>query len=229
MIVFLIVIALLISALAAVIYLYLRPSRRRRPSRVPASGTTRILFPFVAQALSPRALDAALRLARSEEATLVPVFLARVSLYLPLDTALPRQSRIAIPLQEAIEQRASKFGVPVDARIERGRTYRHALRQTIQHERFEQIVIAASARNQPGFDPGDVAWLIDEAPGEIVVLRPDPRRDLEEPALRREVEQATPRREMYQPALLREVDQAVAPPHDARPDASPLNLAARPS
>ena len=82
-------------------------------------------------ALSPRALDAALRLARAESATLVPVFLARVPLHLPLDAPLPRQSGVALPLQEAIEQRAAQFGVPVDARIERGRTYRHALRQTI--------------------------------------------------------------------------------------------------
>jgi hypothetical protein len=184
MTILLIVIVVLLIALSALGALHLSSSRRRAPARAPASGTTRILFPFVAKALSPRALDAALRLARAEEATLVPVFLARVSLHLPLDTPLPRQSRIAFPLHEAIEQRASKFGVPVDCRIERGRTYRHALRQTIANERFEQIVIAASARKQPGFDPGDVAWLIDEAPGEIVVVRPDPERQLEQPTPR---------------------------------------------
>jgi nucleotide-binding universal stress UspA family protein len=182
MIVIVLVIALLLSALAALGYLYLSPARRRRPPQVPASGTTRVLFPYVAHALSPRALDAALRLAHAEGATLVPVFLARVPLYLPLDAPLPRQSRIAIPLQEAIEQRASKFDVRVDTRIERGRSHRHALRQTIANERFEQVVIAASAHGQPGFDPGDVAWLIDVAPGEIVVLRPDPDRELKQPA-----------------------------------------------
>jgi hypothetical protein len=211
MIVFLIVIALLVSALAALGYLYLSPARRRRLARVPASGTTRVLFPYVARALSPRALDAALRLARAEEATLVPVFLARVPLHLPLDAPLPRQSRIAIPLQEAIEQRASKFGVRIDARIERGRSYRHALRQTIEHERFEQIVIAASAHNQPGFDPGDVAWLIDEAPGEIVVLRPDPLREVKQTAQSAGVEEIAPL------------------PNDTRPGAPPLSLAVRPS
>jgi hypothetical protein len=147
--------------------------RRRRPSRLPAIGARRILFPFVANALSQPVLDASLRLASAEDATLVPVFLARVSLYLPLDTPLPRQSNIAIPLQEAIERRATRFGIPVDARIERGRTYRHALRQTIANERFDRIVIAAAAHNSPGFGPDDVAWLLDNAPGEIVVLRPD--------------------------------------------------------
>ena len=75
-------------------------------------------------------------------------------------------------LQEAIEQRAAAFAVPVDSRVERGRTYRHALRQTIAHERFDRIVIAAATSGGPGFGPDDVAWLLSHAPGEIVVLRP---------------------------------------------------------
>lgn len=166
------VIILLALALVAVSWTHLS-YRVRRPSKVPAASTRRILFPFVAYALSPRALDAALRLANTEDATLVPVFLARVSLHLPLDTPLPRQSEIALPLQEAIEQRATAFGVPVDSRIERGRTYRHALRLTIERERYDRIVIAASAHGNPGFEPDDVAWLLDNASGEIVVLRPD--------------------------------------------------------
>jgi hypothetical protein len=102
----------------------------------------------------------------------VPVFLARVPLHLPLDAPLPRQAEVANALQEAIEQRATDFGVPVDARIERGRTYRHALRQTVDHERFDRIVIAGAAHGADGFDPDDVAWLLDNAEGEIVVLRP---------------------------------------------------------
>lgn len=132
----------------------------------------RILFPFGSHSLSQNALDSALRYASAESGTLVPVFLARVPLRLPLDTPLPRQSEIAIPMQEAIEHRAAGFGVAVDSRIERGRTYRHALRQTLEHERFDRIVVAASAGNTPGFDPDDVRWLLDNAPGEIVVLRP---------------------------------------------------------
>ena len=149
-----------------------RQYTRRRPLQPPGERTRRILFPFSASALSPRALDAALRLARAEEATLVPAFLARVPMHLPLGAPLPRQSGIAIPLQEAIEHRAVAFGVPVDARIERGRTYRHALRETIAQERFDRIVIAAAPHGGHGFDPEDVAWLLANAPGEIVVLRP---------------------------------------------------------
>ena len=145
---------------------------RRRPIRLPEGVTRRILFPFVASALSQRALDAALRLARAEDAVLVPVFLARVPLHLPLDAPLPRQAGLAIALQEAIEHRAAAFGVAVDSRLERGRDHRHALRQTITHERFDRIVIAAASSDGHGFGPDDVAWLLKNAAGEIVVLRP---------------------------------------------------------
>jgi hypothetical protein len=166
------VIAILAVALVALGGEYAR-YRRRSPARLSPVGDRRILFPYVADALSSRTLNAALRLASAENATLVPVFLARVSLQLPLDTPLPRQCALAIPLQEAIEQRANASGIPVDARIERGRTYRHALRQTIANERFDRVVVAAAAQGSAGFHPDDVAWLLANAPGEIVVLRPD--------------------------------------------------------
>ncbi len=145
--------------------------RIRRPAPVRATSARRILFPFVAGALSQRALDAALRLAAAEGATLVPVFLARVSLDLPLESPLPRQCSMAMPLLEAVEQRATEAGIPVDARIVRGRNRRHALRQAIAEENYDRIVIAASEHGNHGFDPDDVAWLLDNAPGEIVVLR----------------------------------------------------------
>jgi nucleotide-binding universal stress UspA family protein len=169
------IIAVLAVALVA-LALYHRGVLRRHPKPpAPEPGSRRILFPFVGSALSQRALDAALRLARAESATLMPVFLARVPLTLPLDSPLPRQAAICLRLQEAIEQRAAAFGVPVDARVERGRTYRHALRQTIATERFERIVMAAATDGGVGgggFNPDDVAWLLATAPGEIVVLRP---------------------------------------------------------
>jgi hypothetical protein len=182
-VVLIVIVAVLALALAALAYAHLR-DRGRRPAKPIDGSARRILFPFVAYALSPRALDAALRLAAAEDATVVPVFLCRVSLDLPLDASLPRQSGVAIPLQEAIEQRAAAFGVPVDARIERGRTYRHALRQALSNERFDRIVIAAAAHGGAGFDPDDVAWLLDNAPGEIVVLRPDQDEQIGPPAAR---------------------------------------------
>jgi hypothetical protein len=161
--------AVLLVALAAVSGLLAAAQRPEQPT-APAGTTHRILFPFSAAGLSRRALDAALRLARAEDATLVPVLLAQVPMPLPLDAPLPRQAIAVVSLQEAIEQRAARFGVPVDARVHRGRTHRHALRATIAAERFDRMVIAADVA---GFGPDDVAWLLRHAPGEIVVVRPD--------------------------------------------------------
>jgi Universal stress protein family len=168
LIVVVVILALAVAALAALRFL---PRAQPRPAPT-ARSNRRILFPFVAEDLSERALNAALRLAVAEGATLVPVFLARVSLDLPLDTPLPRQCSRGVPLLELIEQRATEAGVPVDSRIERGRNPRHALRQAIAQERFDRIVIAAASHGSHGFNADDVAWLLDHAQGEIVVLRP---------------------------------------------------------
>jgi hypothetical protein len=168
------VLAAVVVVLAVLLAVQWLRARRPRPQPIAVPGAARILLPFDATALAPRALDAALRLASAEQATLVPVFLARVALRLPLEAPLPRQSAVAINLQEAIEQRAADFGIAVDARIERGRTLRHALRQTIEHERYDRLVIAAAHHGQPGLHAEDVAWLLDHAPGEIIVLRPAP-------------------------------------------------------
>src|SRR5581483_6099022 len=122
-----------VAVLAAT--LLMGPSRTRRPSPPPPPSGRRILFPFVAEDLSERALAAALRLAVADAATLVPVFLARVSLDLPLDAPLPHQCSMAVPLLEAIEQRATEAGVPVDSRIARGRNPRPARREAVAQER----------------------------------------------------------------------------------------------
>ena len=145
-------------------------ARGRRRRLAPPAG--RILFPFIGRALSQPVLDATLRLARAEDATLVPAYLARVPMHLPLAAPLPRQCVEAMPLLEAIERRATHEGVAVDARIERGRTYRHALRELLASEHRDRIVIAADTSGTDGFDAADIAWLLQHAPGEILVLRP---------------------------------------------------------
>jgi hypothetical protein len=43
--------------------------------------------------------------------------------------------------------------------------------ELIDHERYDRIVAAATANNGDGFSADDVAWLLDRAPGEIVILR----------------------------------------------------------
>ncbi len=156
-------------------YLLVRELKRRRTDAAITPAPKRILFPFVGQALSTPAFDAALRLARAEGATLVPAYLAIVPLSVQLDTPLKKQAEAALPLLEAIEQRAASQGVPVDSRIEPGRTVRHALRMLMEHERFDQIV-AAGATNGDGFTADDVAWMLENAPGEILILRPTVKR-----------------------------------------------------
>ncbi|HEY3759556.1 MAG TPA: hypothetical protein VGL37_07320 [Solirubrobacteraceae bacterium] len=133
----------------------------------------RIAFPFTGEGPSEPVLAAALRLARAENATLLPVYLALVPLRLAVEVPLQAECDVAFRLLEAIEQRAARAGVPVDARIERGRTVRHALRELIAHERFERMVVAAgSGAAGEGFTPEDVAWLLENVPGELIALRP---------------------------------------------------------
>lgn len=159
--------------LAVAVLVTLSVRDRRRRAQTLRGSPRRILFPFVGLAISGRALGAALRLAVADGAALVPVFLARVPLHMPLDGPLPRQCAEALPLLETIEQRASAVGVPVDARIERGRTYRHALREAIAHVRYDRLVVAAAAAGRSeGLHSDEIAWLLDHAPGEVVVIRP---------------------------------------------------------
>jgi len=146
-------------------------ARHRAPAPA-AAAARRILFPYVGAQLSVSALDAALRIARVEQATLVPAYIARVPMAMPLETPIPRVCDVAFELQEAIEQRAATAGVPVDARIVRGRTVRHALRSLLATERYDRIVIAAATARTDGLTAAEVAWLLEHAPGEVAVLRP---------------------------------------------------------
>jgi hypothetical protein len=145
--------------------------RRRGGGEAPTT-TGRILFPYVGTQLSTAALDAALRIARIENATLVPAYLAPVPMAMPLSAPIPRTCDRAFELQEAIELRATHAGVPVDGRIERGRTVRHALRALLVQERYDRIVVAAGTAHTDGLRADEVAWLLEHAPGEVVVLRP---------------------------------------------------------
>jgi Universal stress protein family len=146
---------------------------RRRP-RGGASGR-RILFPFIGSTISHSTLDATLRLARSQDAVLMPAYLATIPHHLSLDSPAPRrESEAALPLLELIEQRATRAGVSVDSRIERGRTPRHALTALLETERYDTLVVPAKTSASDGFEPDDIAWLLENAPGEVLVLRPEP-------------------------------------------------------
>jgi nucleotide-binding universal stress UspA family protein len=134
----------------------------------------RILLPFTGTEISRRALDAALRLARAEDATLMPAYLAAVPLQLPLGCALPSEAERAMPILEAIEQRATAQGVAVDARIERGRSYRHALARLLAEESVDRVVVPAHANGGEGLGGEDLVWLLRKAPAEVLILRPGP-------------------------------------------------------
>jgi hypothetical protein len=168
--VFLVVLAAVLVAVAVAAFVVRRRDAEKRPNRItPPAG--RILFPFLGETVSRPALDATLRLAHAEGATLVPAYLVTVPLHLALEAPLPRECDRAMPLLEAIEQRAAWMGVPVDSRIETGRSPRHALRRLLDAEKFDRLVVPAASSASSGFSSEDIAWLLEQAPGEIVVLR----------------------------------------------------------
>jgi hypothetical protein len=43
----------------------------------------------------------------------------------------------------------------------------------MEHERFDRIVVPAQTSRSDGFPPDDIAWLLEHAPGELVVVRPE--------------------------------------------------------
>jgi hypothetical protein len=134
----------------------------------------RILLPFTTQAISRRAFEAAVRLAHAERSTLIPAFLARVPRNLPLESPLPAACSVGMPLLEAIEQKATAEGVPVDARVSRGRTYRDALQRLLEEERFDRVIVSATDNPRQGLSQEDLAWLLDNVAAEILILRPAP-------------------------------------------------------
>jgi nucleotide-binding universal stress UspA family protein len=146
-----------------------RLRKRERPPTVRS-----ILLPFTGQAISRRAFEAAVRLAKAENATIMPVFLARIPLHLAIDVAVPKQCEVGMPLLEAIEQSARTQGVQVDARISRGRSYRDALRRLLDAEHFDRVVVSASDSPRTGLSAEDLRWLLDRVPAEILILRPAP-------------------------------------------------------
>jgi nucleotide-binding universal stress UspA family protein len=154
---------------------YLIASSRRRGKRSERPQSVhQILLPFTGTEISRRAVDAALRLARAEDATLMPAYLAAVPKQLPLDCAIPNEAAAAMSMLEAIEQRATAQGVPVDARIERGRSYRHALRRLLEEEQFDRVVVPATSAGDTGLSGEDMVWLLQRAPAEVLILRPGP-------------------------------------------------------
>ncbi|HUB99947.1 MAG TPA: universal stress protein [Solirubrobacterales bacterium] len=153
---------------------FLLARSRLRPKAHQPEEVHQILLPFTGTEISRRAVDAAMRLARAEGATLMPAYLAQVPKSLPLECAIPNEAAKATSMLEAIEQRATAQGVPVDARIERGRSYRHALARLLAGETFDRVVVSATATGASGLSGDDLVWLLEKAPAEVMILRPGP-------------------------------------------------------
>ena len=150
------------------------PPHGRRPARNRPRPVRRILLPFTGQAISRRAFEAAVRLAKAENAIVMPAFLARVPMSLPLETALPVQCANGMPLLEAIEQRLASQGIAVDSRVARGRSFRDALRHLLEQEQFDRIIVSADEDAHAELTPDDLQWLLERAPAEVLILRPAP-------------------------------------------------------
>lgn len=156
-------------ALAVALALAQRPQRLERRTRV-----ARVLVPFTGGALDERVLAAAIRIARAEDAKLVPAYLIVIPLELAEDAPMQKEVAVAMPILEAVEHAALRAGVPVDARVESGRTPIHALKRLWDVERFDRIVVPAPVGRSPGFSPKDLTWMLTHAPSETLILRPDP-------------------------------------------------------
>ena len=142
--------------------------------RGPVNGRPRarkILLPFTGTAISSRALEAAIRLARVEDAVIMPVFLARVPRQLSLDAPLPNQCDGGMQMLEAIEQRSLAEGVDVDSRVARGRTFRHALIRLLEEESFDRIIVPATANPHGGLNGRDLEWMLEDVDSEVLILR----------------------------------------------------------
>jgi hypothetical protein len=151
-----------------------RAGRPRATARAAGGADRRILLPFTGTSISRRSLEAAIRLARAEDAIIMPAFLANVPRHLPIDAPLSAQCLQAMPLLEAIEQKAIAAGVQVDARVGRGRSYRDALRHVIAAEPVDRIIVSASANPRTGLNAQDLQWLLSKVPSEVLILRPGP-------------------------------------------------------
>src|SRR5262249_42217358 len=167
-----VILSVLVAVLAVALVWTRGPPRIDRRARV-----GRILVPFTNGGLDEEVLSAAIRIARAEDATLVPAYLIVVPLDQTEDAPMQKEVAVAMPLLEAVEQAALRAGLPGDARVESGRTPIHALQRLWEAEHFDRIVVPAPTGRRAGFSPKDLTWMLTHAPSETLILRPDPSRN----------------------------------------------------
>ncbi len=93
-----------------------------------------------------------------------------------LSLDVPVAARVREGVSAARGDRAASRAaeIRVDSRIERGRSYRDALRRILAEERFDRVIVSATASEHEGFSSEDIAWLLKRAPAEVLILRPAP-------------------------------------------------------
>jgi hypothetical protein len=168
MIAFLVLLATAAAVVGAVLLL-----RRRSAKARSWAGRPRLLVPFTSGELDSTVLAAAIRIARAEDAVLVPAYLVVVPHKYGPDAPVRQQVAVAMPLLEAVEHAALRAGVDVDARIERGRTPVHALRRLWDAEQFDRVLAPATLGHRPGFTTKELMWILEHAPAETLILKPD--------------------------------------------------------
>jgi hypothetical protein len=171
-------VAILAGTVAVLAAVLVYRSRTPRALRAPRGGR-RILVPFTGGGLDPAVLDAAIRVAHAEDAVLVPAYLLVVPLEYSETSPLTREVSVAMPVLEAVEHAALRAHVPVDARIEKGRSATHALSRLWEVEHFDRVIAPARAGGHSGFSPKDLTWILTHAPTETLVLRPSPENGAE--------------------------------------------------
>jgi len=172
-----VIVVLLVAAVGILLGIaagYWLPPNGHRASRDRPRPVRRILLPFSGESISRRSFEAAVRLAKAENATVMPAFLAVVPMNLPVETPLPVQCARGMALLESIEQKLAAQGVSVDSRIGRGRTARDALRRLLEAESFDRIIVSADEDPHSGLGYDDLRWLLERAPAEILILRTAP-------------------------------------------------------
>ena len=174
------------------------PAAARRAARRGAGAArARILLPFTGEAISRRALDAAVRLARAEDATLMPAYLAtRAARTCRSTRALPAQCAHGDAAAGGDRAaRRARQGVAVDARVSRGRTYRDALRRLLAGGASTASSSRPPTARATGLSADDLEWLLERAPAEVLILRPDPddHREVTAPKASRATSEGPPR------------------------------------
>ncbi len=145
---------------------------RRRARAAAHPGGPRLLVPFAGAELDPAVLAAALRIARADGAVVVPAYLLVVPYEYSMESPLTSEVEVALPMLEAVEMEALKAGVAVDARLERGRSLRDALRRLWDAESFDRILVPVMPELRQGFSEQEIAWVLTHAPTETLALRP---------------------------------------------------------